>query len=73
MGPFVISRKCGAWTYELADEQGIKSGVWHAQDLKPVNDPFIALSAGAEEYRNRGVDLQRCMEVLSSNASSFWF
>ena len=53
VGPFVITRKCGARTYELADKQGIKSRVWHAQDLKPVNDTFIALSAGPEDYRNR--------------------
>jgi hypothetical protein len=40
IGPFVISRKCGSWTYELADEHGNNKGIWHVQELKPVHPDY---------------------------------
>jgi hypothetical protein len=40
VGPFVISRKCGSWTYELADEHGNNKGIWHVQELKPVHPDY---------------------------------
>lgn len=36
VGPYTISRKLGSWTYELQDDSGRSVGVWHVQDLKPV-------------------------------------
>lgn len=35
VGPFIINKKTGTWTYELKDEDGILRGNWHVQDLKP--------------------------------------
>ncbi len=40
VGPFIIARRAGAWTYKLADEHGNGKGVWHVQDLKPVAEPY---------------------------------
>lgn len=37
VGPFVITRKLGNWTYELSDETGNVKGVWNVQDLKPCH------------------------------------
>jgi predicted GIY-YIG superfamily endonuclease len=39
VGPFVIKKKTGTWTYELQDQRGNSKGVWHVQDLKPDNPP----------------------------------
>lgn len=37
IGPYVVRRKVGSWTYELEDEDGKPlNGTWHVQDLKPV-------------------------------------
>lgn len=36
LGPFIVKRKTGSWTYELQDDVGISKGIWHVQDLKPV-------------------------------------
>jgi len=41
VGPFVIKRKTGSWSYELQDDFGNHKGVWHVQDLKPFCDPSI--------------------------------
>lgn len=35
VGPYIIRSKTGNWTYELEDENGIRRGNWHVQDLKP--------------------------------------
>lgn len=43
VGPFVIKRKVGSWTYELADESDNLKGIWHVQDLKPFQDADIDL------------------------------
>lgn len=37
IGPFVIKMKIGSCSYELLDSAGKPAGVWHVQDLKPVN------------------------------------
>ncbi|KAH0819288.1 hypothetical protein GEV33_003501 [Tenebrio molitor] len=37
VGPFVISRKCKSWTYELADEHGNHKRIWHVHEFKPVH------------------------------------
>jgi len=40
IGPFKIKRKTGTCTYELVDDYGNSKGIWHVQELKPVNiDP----------------------------------
>lgn len=40
VGPFIVRQKIGAWTYELEDDTGRPVGVWHVQDLKPVQSEF---------------------------------
>lgn len=37
VGPCTIIKKHGNWTYELIDENGKNLGIWHVQDVKPVN------------------------------------
>lgn len=37
LGPFIIRRKTGSCTYELEDSSGRSNGVWHIENLKPVN------------------------------------
>lgn len=39
IGPFIIAKKSGSFTYELKDDLGRHKGVWHVQDLKPVFNP----------------------------------
>ena len=36
VGPFRVKRRMGSLVYELEDERGVSKGVWHVQDLKPV-------------------------------------
>lgn len=39
VGPFTVKRKIGYCTYELVDDGGVSSGVWHVQDLKLAQPP----------------------------------
>lgn len=41
VGPFTVTRKIGSWTYELQDDTGKSLGIWHVQDLKPVQSENI--------------------------------
>lgn len=43
VGPFLVKRKIGSWTYELQDELGNSKGIWHVQELKPFYDPSFAI------------------------------
>ena len=39
VGPFIVKRKCGSWSYELQDDGGSSRGIWHVQDLKLFCNP----------------------------------
>lgn len=45
LGPFRVKRKIGSGSYELEDETGKSSGIWHVQDLKP----YVAVDVDQEE------------------------
>lgn len=41
VGPFIVKRKCGSWSYELENNDGSPKGVWHVQDLKAYCSPSL--------------------------------
>lgn len=34
LGPFIVSKRCSPWTYEIRDMDGRFRGMWHAKDLR---------------------------------------
>ncbi|KAL1488854.1 hypothetical protein ABEB36_014649 [Hypothenemus hampei] len=52
IGPFKVLRRTGTCTYELGDESGKRKGVWHVQDLKPLEPVYPLESPNSVTPRN---------------------